>query len=120
MRRYARADAGSDLEETLLFQMRAVGLPMPEREYRFAPPRRWRFDFAWPERMVACEVEGGTWARGRHVQAAGYEADCEKYNEAVLCGWQVIRFTGSMVDDGRAVGVLERALQSCVSITIAS
>lgn len=35
-------------EETLLLQLRALKLPAPEREYRFHPGRRWRFDFAWP------------------------------------------------------------------------
>lgn len=27
-------------------QMQAAGLPVPQPEYRFAPPRRWRFDWA--------------------------------------------------------------------------
>jgi hypothetical protein len=37
-------------------QLRMAGLPDPVEEYRFAPPRRWRFDLAWPERMLAVEV----------------------------------------------------------------
>ena len=31
-------------------------------EHRFFKPRRWRFDFAWPARMVAVEIDGGRWA----------------------------------------------------------
>ena len=100
----------SHLEFTLDQQIAAAGLPRPEREHRFAPPRRWRFDFAWPVRRIAAEVEGGTWSRGRHVRGRGFEADCEKYNAAALAGWRVLRFTGDMVEDGRALGTIEEAL----------
>ena len=54
----------SDLEATMALHIRANELPEPEREYRFAPPRRWRFDFAWPAAMLALEVEGGVWSTG--------------------------------------------------------
>ena len=100
----------SHLEFTLDQQIAAAGLPRPEREHRFAPPRRWRFDFAWPARRIAAEVEGGTWSRGRHVRGRGFEADCEKYNAAALAGWRVLRFTGAMVEDGRALATIEEAL----------
>ena len=73
--------------------------PTPIREHRFAPPRRWRFDFAWPDWRVAVELEGGAWARGRHTRGAGYVADCEKYNAATLAGWRVLRYAGPMLDD---------------------
>lgn len=45
----------SELEETLAFHLKAAKLPAPEREYRFDPERRWRFDFAWPDQMLAVE-----------------------------------------------------------------
>ena len=67
------------------------------REYRFAPPRKWRFDFAWKADKVAVELEGGTWSGGRHTRGAGFEDDCEKYNEATRLGWRVLRFTSSML-----------------------
>lgn len=35
-------------ERDFLLALRAEGMPEPMREYRFAPPRRFRFDFAWP------------------------------------------------------------------------
>ncbi len=78
------------------------GLEEPQQEHRFHPVRRWRFDFAWPDLMVAIEAEGGTWTRGRHTRGKGFEDDCEKYNAATASGWHVIRFTRGMVDDGRA------------------
>lgn len=100
----------SELEDTLVFHLRAAGLPQPVREYVFAPPRRWRYDFAWPEHRLAVEVEGGSWVGGRHVRPKAFEADCEKYAEATLLGWRVLRVTGAMVEDGRALALVQRAL----------
>lgn len=85
-------------------------LPVDARhDYRRA--RMWRFDFAWPDRMLACEVEGGTWAGGRHTRGAGFQADCDKLNAAVLLGWRVLRVTGQDVGDGTAIELIERALE---------
>jgi very-short-patch-repair endonuclease len=64
----------------------------PHREYQFAPPRRWRFDFAWVNQRVAVEIEGGLWMRGRHTTAKGMLADMDKYNTAASLGWFVLRF----------------------------
>lgn len=99
----------SALEDRLAARIRAEGLPAPLREHRFCH-RRWRFDFAWPDRMLALEVEGGTYSRGRHTRPEGFERDCEKYNAAALAGWRVLRVTGRMVRDGRALVLLRRAL----------
>lgn len=100
----------SDLEDELVARIRAAGLPRPEREVRFDPVRRWRFDLAWPEIRLAAEVDGGIWARGYHVRGRGYEADCEKQNAAGIAGWTVLRFTADMVRDGQAVETLRLAL----------
>ena len=97
-------------EEKLALHIRAWGLPEPEREYRFHPTRRWRFDFAWPTFMVAAEVEGVSPAGGRHQHIAGFEADAEKYNAATLAGWKVLRFTQSGVRLGEAIRHIEHAL----------
>lgn len=83
-------------------------ISQPETEYRFHDTRRWRFDFAWPDYLLAVEVEGGQWINGRHQRGKGFEDDCEKYNEAALDGWMVLRFTGDMVKDGRALEMLLR------------
>lgn len=82
--------------------------PLPDPEHRFHPVRKWRFDFAWPDMLLAVEIEGGTWANGRHNRAQGYEGDCEKYNAAVMVGWRVLRFTGDMVRDGRMAATLRQ------------
>jgi hypothetical protein len=87
----------------------AVGIPVPEREVRFHPTRRWRFDWSWPDRRLAVEFEGGTFVCGRHTSGKGFENDAEKYDEAALMGWTVLRFTRAMLADGRALHMLRRA-----------
>jgi very-short-patch-repair endonuclease len=75
----------------------------PEREFRFAEPRRWRFDFAFLGQKLAVEIEGGTWTGGRHSRGSGMAADMEKYNTAVKLGWRVLRYDTKMVLDGTAI-----------------
>lgn len=102
----------SEHEEEIALQIRAFKLPAPTREFSFAKPRRWRFDFCWPDRMVALECEGGEWSAGRHNRGGGFNADCEKYSEAAIRGWKVIRVTGKMIREGLAIELLKRALAS--------
>lgn len=94
--------------EDLAMDFLAAGLT-PEREYKFLPDRKFRFDFAFPEQKVAVEVDGGTWSGGRHTSGLGFRNDCIKTNLAVLNGWRVLRFTADMVRDG-ALAVVEEAL----------
>lgn len=62
-------------------------------EYQFHPERKWRFDFCWPCRMVAAELDGGVHTGGRHTRGKGFENDVEKLNAATSMGWVVLRFT---------------------------
>lgn len=96
-------------EDLLAFQLRASKISH-RREYRFHETRRWRFDFAWPERKIACEVEGGAWNGGRHTRGAGFDADLLKYGEAIRAGWQVFRCSPSMVKSGYALAVITELL----------
>ena len=100
----------SNLERILAFHIHAAGLPKPEREYTFCPGRKWRFDFCWPDKMLAVECEGGIWTKGRHVRGVGFVKDCYKYNRAALLGWRVLRFTPCMIDIGQALNDIEEAL----------
>lgn len=95
-------------EEKLALQLRALGITGWAREYRFHTDRRWRFDFAFPEKMFAVEIEGGTWSGGRHNRGVGYAKDAEKYEAAMLAGWTVYRVTTDMVTSGHAVTVIAR------------
>lgn len=96
----------SKLEETFALHVRAEKLIEPMREYAFARPRRWRFDFAWPEQKLAVEIEGGVWTNGRHTRGSGFVADTEKYNAAALLGWKVLRFHTNAVMDGTAINTI--------------
>ena len=100
----------SEWERTLDFLIGLDALPLPEREHRFHKTRRWRFDFAWPEYRVACEVEGGIWSQGRHTRGKGFQKDCTKYNEAAIDGWTVIRVTAHHIETGKAMVWIRRAL----------
>lgn len=99
----------SDLEETLAFQLRAAGIQF-EREYKFHPVRKWRFDFCIPTASLAIEVEGGVWSGGRHSRGGGFTEDCRKYGEAAILQWRVIRVTAEMIKSGEALNMIQRAL----------
>lgn len=100
----------SALEETIAFQLRALRLPKPVREHRFLAGRRFRFDFAWPDRLVALEIDGGVWTAGRHTRGAGAVTDAEKYSLAALDGWRVLRATEKQVHSGEAARWVEKIL----------
>ena len=83
-----------------------------QREYRFHPVRRWRFDFVIlktaysdPEELkIAVEIEGGIFTNGRHNRSTGMIGDMQKYNSAVVNGWRILRYGtgqihGQCVDD---------------------
>ena len=108
----------------LELQLRAAQLPLPEREYRFAPPRRWKFDACWPTAMLALELEGLVFPEqprwnepaehrlsGRHVSVTGFLNDVEKYGEAFALGYSLLRCTHRDIETGRALLWLERRLR---------
>jgi len=88
-------------------------------QIRFQPARRWAFDFAWPDRMLAVEVHGGTWLpttgdaakRGWHNTGAAFERDAVKMCAAAVAGWRVMIVTSAMVRDGRALEFIRQALE---------
>ena len=99
----------STIEELFAFQCKAHNLA-PVREFKFHPVRRWRFDFAFPERMCAVECEGAVWTGGRHTRGSGFIADLEKYNAAAALGWFVFRFDGGAVKSGQAISFMVSVL----------
>jgi very-short-patch-repair endonuclease len=89
-----------------------VKIPKPVEEYNFDKSigRKHRFDFAWPEWMVAVEINGNAWSvkgGGRH----GNDTDLEKMNLAVAMGWKVYQFSPKMIKDDptRWIEMVERA-----------
>ncbi len=114
----------SALEEKLAFQIRALGLPEPVREYRFAWSlgRLYRADFAWPNQRLLVEAEGGIFAKqqrngqdyGWHQSVQRMLTDMEKYNAAALLGFRVLRYSAKEINSGKAVAEIERALNGGV------
>lgn len=106
------------IEALALNRIISAGLPEGVPQHRFHPTRRWRFDRAWPERMVALELEGGIYRHGWHQSIGGYQKDLDKYNAAAIIGWKVIRCSREDVRDGTMVRLLsavltpERALET--------
>lgn len=96
----------SELEDELAFQLKAAKIPY-EREIRFHPKRRWRWDFVVQDTKIAIEVEGGIWGMGRHTRGAGFQKDAEKGNEAVILGWKVLRVTPQHIRSGQALEWVE-------------
>ena len=89
----------SELERAFLTRWRQLNGPELKPEYKFHHSRKWRFDFAIPDKLIAIECEGATWTGGRHTRGAGFAKDCEKYNAAALLGWRVFRLTTDMISD---------------------
>lgn len=120
----------SELERTLAFHIRARKLPAPVREYRFAAEatggtgsgvrkrladsglKDWRFDFAWPDLMLAVEVEGGAWVGGRHTRGKGFIEDLKKYQEAQRMGWTIYRTAGELIKNGEAVKTIRELIEA--------
>lgn len=77
-------------------------------EYRFAAPRRWRFDVAWPDAKVAVEFQGqhGPAHRGYYRGTSGLQLDCEKFCAAAADGWRLFPVTYPMLREDMA-GVVE-------------
>ena len=109
----------SDLEELFARSLDAAfdGQNIPyERDYRFAAHhvglgpnlrrrledvdlKNWHFDFAFLSQRVACEIDGGIYIGGRHLQPRGYINDCAKRNAAEILGWRVLVFPGPILED---------------------
>jgi len=100
----------SSLEMAMRCQMLGANLPEWCEEFLFSE-RKFRFDFAWPFKLVALEIEGGSWSGGRHITGKGFELDVEKYNLAALLGWTVIRATSKHINNGMALSWIECLLK---------
>jgi len=103
----------SVLEESIWVQFKASKIDLPVREHTFAYPRRFRFDFAWPERKLAVECQGGIWrpGGGAHSRPANIVRDNEKSNLAAALGWKVYKFDMNDIKSGRALQIIEDELK---------
>ena len=86
-------------------QLRLAGVADQVLEHRFAPPRKWRFDLAWLDRLFAVEVDGMV-----HRIKSRFKADLEKHQAAFGFGWRVLRVSPTQVRSGEALRLVESAL----------
>jgi very-short-patch-repair endonuclease len=98
-------------EEAFALHCRVEGLA-PQREWPVCSGRRWRYDFAFPDRKLAIEIEGGIFTQGGHTRGKGYERNLEKYNMAAFLGWTVLRYSTDMVLAGTAIHDVKLMLSS--------
>lgn len=87
----------SKLESKFFLYWKSLGGPEIEKEFRFHPKRRWRFDAAIPSKKIGIEINGGIWVKSGHSSGTGLTRDAEKLNEAVFEGWRVFVLVGSHI-----------------------
>lgn len=85
-----------------------------QREFRFDTERMYRLDFAWPERKVGVEINGGIFLGkiGAHSSPTKILRDMEKGNLLVQLGWRVLRFTPAQVKVGEALEGIKKLLET--------
>jgi hypothetical protein len=83
-------------------------VPIPE--YRFAPPRKWRWDWAFVEAKVAIEQQGGLFSGGRHVRGPALLKEMEKLNAGACNGWRVLYCTPQEFASGAILESVEKCL----------
>jgi len=108
-RRSSRIDdgpGGSNLErqfaKTIELVDDAACLRSWRRNFVFDARREWEIDFAWPERRLGVELQGGQWVggatpgagRGRHTRGGKqYRDELAKHRAAALGGWMILSYT---------------------------
>jgi hypothetical protein len=104
------AKARSRLEITAVRALRHAGAPPPEVNHPVRSNGRMRvIDLAWPEHMVAVELDGYGPHRGRRR----FDDDRARQNDLVAAGWTVFRLTWTALQDpDRALAPVLAALRA--------
>ena len=98
--------------QTRFFEfLKQNNIDLPTPEYKFCDTRRWRFDYCWIDKKIALEVEGGVWTNGRHTRCSGFIKDMEKYNNAALLGYRIIKCTPTSLMDKENIKLIENILK---------
>lgn len=91
----------------LAFQCKAVGIPTPCVNWPFLKEqgRRFRLDLAYPDIKLCIEIDGGV-----HRIRDKFSRDLEKHRLLFEHGWRLLRVSPAEVNNGTALGYVERAL----------
>lgn len=85
---------------TLAAYCKSRSYPEPVAEFRFHPQRKWRFDAAFVDDLLAVEFQGGAFSGGRHTRGAGFSRDAEKFATAAALGWRIMPITTEQLNAG--------------------
>lgn len=85
------------------------GLVEPVCQHRFHDVRKFRFDFCWPDYMVAVDIQG---FGGGHLRFKAYSDDCDKANLATNLGWRFLRFTAAHLSESRREEMVQVILEA--------
>ena len=93
----------SEIETMMWAQLKQSILPEPRSAFngeqvRPIEGRKYRLDFAWPETMVALEVDGAV-----HRIKGTFKASFERDYLLKLHGWTVLHVGGDEVRNGKAI-----------------
>lgn len=112
IKKFRKADAPKPTVDLFILGCHTKHIPRPVTEYRFAPKRKFAFDYAWPSVKVALEKEGGVFTRQAHGSISGVLRDIEKYNLAASLGWRVLRVIPSNLVKPETFALLTATLSS--------
>lgn len=103
-------EVDSDLELLFLVEWRKIyPNDIPLTQHRFHPTRKFRFDFCWPAKKYAVEVQG--YGPG-HNSLVGMTQDYDKNIAALLENWKIIYITSIHLQPAR----LDTTIDSIASI----
>jgi hypothetical protein len=85
----------SQLERRFLRVVQAAGLPTPAQQVDVRDEQGFimRIDFAYPELLVAIEIDSVL----HHMTKAAFEADRSKRNRLARAGWLLLAFTSDRI-----------------------
>ncbi|MGI8627127.1 MAG: endonuclease domain-containing protein [Geodermatophilaceae bacterium] len=101
-----RSESPPESEVRLLMHRAGIPEPIPQFEVRLAGRFIARVDFAWPERRVILEYDGG-----HHADQLQMRRDRSRLNDLVTAGWVVLHATAAdLHDPSRMLHSLRAAL----------
>jgi very-short-patch-repair endonuclease len=95
----------SEIEALMDEQLRDYGLPPYERQHAPLEDRKFRIDFAWPDRMIGLEVDGAV-----HRIKGSFKQSFERNYQLMLLGWTVLHVGGDEVRKGIAIQWIQNIL----------